>query len=185
MKKLAILAVFAVAACDDGRTGKFNSIVPNLTLASEQGAGFSPYYRAEYDARLELGQPGLVPYQEPVRRGTSYDDFLRQQQAESAATGNPNIDRVQEITAQAKRRPQSRILVGSQPVNVTTVVYEGQQYAVATSGDGVWAGNRAVRAEDQIRRQLPQIVGCTSDGTTEAIFGPGTSAELVFGVDCS
>ncbi len=186
MKKLAIVGVFALAACSDANTNIVNNLVPNLTLASEQGAGFGPYTRGEYDARLELNQPGLTQYQEPVNRGRTYEDFRRKQaEKKAAATGNENIDRVQRIVAQAQNQPQSRIKVGAQDVNVATVVYEGQQYAVATSADGRWAGGRAIRAEDNIRRQLPQIVGCKSDGTTEAVFGSGTSAQLVFGVNCS
>lgn len=184
MKRLAIVSVLALAACSESRTTGVNGWVPNLTLKSEQGAGFSPYSRGEWDARIALGQPGLVPYQEPISRRTTFEDF-RREQAASQSRGSEGADRVGTLVELAKRQPQRTIFVGDREINVAKVTYNGEQFAVARSPDGGWGGRSALRAEDNIRVQLPQIIGCESDGTTEAVFGPGVSAELVFGLNCA
>jgi hypothetical protein len=60
MKTLLIVgSVLLVAGCN---TTDANRLVPDTYLKSPQGAGFSPYSVAEYNARADAGQPGTVAY---------------------------------------------------------------------------------------------------------------------------
>lgn len=68
MKKLLLVVPLALAACSNGNSGKLDALVPNLYIASPQGAGFGPYSLAEHGARVADGQPGLVRRQEPWTR---------------------------------------------------------------------------------------------------------------------
>ena len=67
MKKLLLVVPLALAACSSD-LGTGASIVPNLYIATPQGAGLGPYSRAEYHARADDGQPGLIRRQEPWTR---------------------------------------------------------------------------------------------------------------------
>ncbi|WP_299301560.1 hypothetical protein [uncultured Litoreibacter sp.] len=68
MKKLLLVVPLAVAACSSAQNSKLDALVPDLYIATPQGAGLAPYSLAEYNARVADGQPGLVRRQEPWTR---------------------------------------------------------------------------------------------------------------------
>ncbi len=68
MKKLLLVVPLALAACSSGQSAKLDGLVPNLYLATPQGAGFGPYSLAEHRARVADNQPGLTRHQEPWTR---------------------------------------------------------------------------------------------------------------------
>lgn len=89
MKKLLLVVPLAVAACSSDRAAKLDGLVPNLYIASPQGAGLGGYSLAEYHARVADGQPGLTRRQEPwtaaeARRPSS--GSLRKTRRASAST---------------------------------------------------------------------------------------------------
>lgn len=71
MKYLLIVVPMALAACS---SGPLNRDATLFYKANAEGAGFGPYSLAEYHARQDDGQGGMVRIQEPW----TYADAVRQ-----------------------------------------------------------------------------------------------------------
>lgn len=61
MKKLLLILPVALMACTEEDAAR---LVPDLFIASPEGAGFGPYSKAEYDTRVDDNQTGTRPYSE-------------------------------------------------------------------------------------------------------------------------
>lgn len=72
MKKLLLVLPFALAACSSGQLNRDASVFYKPT---PEGAGFGPYSVAEFHARANDGQGGLVRIQERWTRADTYRDY--------------------------------------------------------------------------------------------------------------
>jgi hypothetical protein len=166
MKKLLIAVPFVLAACNS------NNLVPNVTLSSAQGAGFSPYYLGEYNARLANEEPGLINYQEPIGGGKqSYADAVGK--VKRGDSSDPRVAAIETAVYSGRSSVGvGQVQLGDELLNVERRAIEGDDFAVFSPVDGQWGS--AFRTSGALRDKLPAITGCAWGGES---VGFGQSSE--------